>query len=142
MSAEFKELNDLAKALSPSERKKLARRLGMTMRRNATQRIKRNIDPDGDAHVARKPQKYGKNKKKMFQQLSKARRLKLTVSTNRVVMTYKNGLDAYIAGVHQKGEKAKVNKTTHVKYPVRMLFGFSKKDMDALEKDFIDHLGF
>ncbi len=142
MRAEFKELNELVKALSPSERKKLARQVGMTMRRNATHKIKRNIDPEGKAFEPRKPQKRSIKNGKMFKQLSKARRLKLMASSDRAVMTYKNSLDKYIAGVHQKGETAKVNQHTRVKYPVRELFGFSEKDSNELAQAIQKHLGF
>ncbi|GAA5097406.1 phage virion morphogenesis protein [Wohlfahrtiimonas larvae] len=144
MRADLEPLNDLIKALSPVERKKLAKKLGMQIRKNAGQRIKKNVDPDGNAFKARKPQKYAMKKGRMFKKLSQLRRMKINATSNSVTVRYKNGLDSYIAGVHQRGESARINKDSRVKhkYAVRQLFGINDKDTGEMATTITDHLGF
>ncbi|WP_158520500.1 phage virion morphogenesis protein [Wohlfahrtiimonas sp. G9077] len=144
MHADLGALQDLIKALSPVERKQLAKSLGMVVRRSAGQRIKKNIDPDGAAFVPRKPQKYSMKKGKMFKRLSQLRRLKITATDQGVNVRYKNALDGYIAGVHHFGESSIVNRKKRLKYkyPVRELFGITNDDQKALESAVKQHLGF
>lgn len=142
MNADMRDWNKLLAALSPNERKKLTRKLAMVQRRNAISRIKKNIDPDGNKFEKRKPQKYNVKKGKMMKKIGQARRMKIRATPNFATVTYKNGLDAYIAGVHQEGEEVKVNKHTKVKYPKRALYGFAKDDDKVLAKEVQKHLGF
>ncbi|MBS7819049.1 phage virion morphogenesis protein [Wohlfahrtiimonas chitiniclastica] len=144
MHADLGALQDLIKALSPVERKKLAKSLGMVVRRSAGQRIKKNVDPEGSAFVPRKPQKYSMKKGKMFKRLSQLRRLSIIATDQGVNVQYKSGLDGYIAGVHQFGKSSIVNRKKRLKhkYPVRELFGITNDDQKALEDAVKQHLGF
>ncbi|ATS50794.1 phage virion morphogenesis protein [Xanthomonas citri pv. fuscans CFBP 6996] len=125
--------------LQPGERRTLARKIGMELRRSQSQRIGRQQAPDGSPYAPRKQQlrqKSGRVKRaKMFAKLRQAKFLKVSASPNAVSVGFM-GRAARIARVHQEGLVGSVRKGgPKTRYEKRALLGYSQA-----EKNYISDL--
>ena len=130
--------------IAPAEQRKAAKAVGMALRRSQAQRIGRQLDPDGSPYAPRQRKLRGKSgrikRAAMFAKLKKAGRLKTGVQGNTATVGF-SGSDARIARVHQEGRADKVSKTgPTVRYPKRVLLGFSEADRALIRDTLIDHL--
>ncbi|OOF59355.1 phage virion morphogenesis protein [Rodentibacter myodis] len=134
-------LTALINNLSPQARRKLAKNIGQSLRKNQAARIARQQNPDGSAFEARKPRKhFGKKqgrikRKAMFAKLRTARHLKVRSNGNEVLVGF-NGSSAAIATVHQYGLKGTVDRKKGIKtkYAQRELLGFTEQDLELIEE--------
>lgn len=129
---------------TPAARKKLARKIGMDLRKNQSMRIASQTNPDGSGYTPRKnrPQlrsKKGRIKRKqslMFHKLKMSSRMRLQADASQVRISFLDRVSR-IAAIHHFGEKDRVSpKGPEVQYPARRLLGFSRTDeqliMDSL----------
>ncbi|ASK99960.1 phage virion morphogenesis protein [Xanthomonas citri] len=130
--------------LQEGERRKLARKIGTALRRSQSQRISKQLAPDGTPYAPRKQQlrdKAGRVKrKKMFAKLRQAKFLKVSASPNEVSVGFL-GRVSRIARVHQDGQTDRVRKDgPQARYAKRALLGFSPADHQAVRELLISHL--
>ncbi|MCM7236311.1 phage virion morphogenesis protein [Enterobacter bugandensis] len=136
-------LNGLVAALSPAARRKLAGKIAKELRKSQQQRIKQQKAPDGSPYQARKRQplraKTGRIKRAMFQKLRTSRYMKATGRENSAVVEF-TGKVQRIARIHHNGLLDKPDRNSHeIQYPVRRLLGFSKENVQFIEKITIEH---
>lgn len=151
---ELERLEDWAEtilaSLSPKERQKLLRRMGVKLRRNNAKRITRQVGPDGRRWTPRKSRpgkkREGKvaQKRKMLLGFRKARHMKVKASADMVSVGY-SGHAARIGRVHHYGLRDRLkakgeNKGPLVKFAERKLLGLSLKDRDELGEMILAHL--
>ena len=150
MVNDFNALESWAKSilqsLSPAERKKLFRAMGVELRKANQKRIGSQTDPQGNEWEPRKPKKtkpQGKvaGKKKMMLGLRQAKHLKLQANANGVAIGFE-GKNAKIARVHHYGlrDKPSAQARIAVQYPERQLLGLSQADRQAIEDVLLKHL--
>lgn len=146
--AELTALNDWCDALlaklTPTERRKLAGKIATELRRSNSERIARNVSPDGEAFAPRKPSKLRQQKgairARMFTKLKTARRIKAGASTDAATVGF-IGRTARIAGEHHYGLKALHQPTSStIDYPKRPLLGISEEDNSSLAGLLLAHL--
>jgi len=132
----------LLQRLSTTQRRKLTRTIAVGLRRRQAERIKAQRNPDGTPYAKRKPRKTNKRgriKKRsaMFTKLRQFRHMKITSDSDSAAV----GKDATIAGIHQRGELARVAPGGPLyQYPVRKLLGFSDDDREWLLDVLQNHL--
>lgn len=143
-------LNDwaapLLTALSRTQVRQLARKLGQELRRSQSARIARQREPDGTPYTPRKPQRRIKppsgriRKQLMFSKLRMARHLKVIPTSDGVDVGFV-GRDGTIATVHQLGLVDAVTPSgPRVRYPQRTLLGLTPEDRKMIETLLLDHL--
>ena len=124
--------------LTPAERRRIARKIGMDLRKANAKRITANVQPDGSPMPARKLKK-GKGalrRARMFRKLRLNRNIKVKPNGDGVSVGFE-GTTAHTARVHQYGlydfvGRTKSGKTVRGKYPRRVLLGFGPDDMDLI----------
>lgn len=147
---------ELLAKLTPAQRRKVARAVGTGLRRANADRIAAQQNPDGSAYTPRKkPAKSlrarkGKIRRRakaakagpMFRRLRTAAFLKVETSDAEVSVGFPAGAGR-IARVHQDGLRDKVARTPkapEIKYPQRILLGFTDEDRRNLLDLVLEHL--
>jgi phage virion morphogenesis protein len=132
--------------LAPSGRRKVAQAIATQLRRSQQQRIKAQLDPDGQPFVERKARKDLRGKKgrikqaAMFAKLRTSRWLKARATPSAATVAFV-GHAARIAAVHQYGEVDNVSPNgPRVRYAQRRLLGFTGHDRAMIRDTLIDHL--
>ncbi|NLC24649.1 MAG: phage virion morphogenesis protein, partial [Oxalobacter sp.] len=103
--------------VSPAERRKLGRKIGVDLRRGQSARIASQRNPDGSGYAPRKRQKRISSQKgrlkrqraQMFQRLRMLRNMQIQADENQVSISFISRLSR-IASVHQHGLKDRVSK--------------------------------
>lgn len=139
---------ELAK-LSPARRRRIARKIGMEIRKANAKRIAENIQPDGSAMQARKARKLAAGKGaikrgRMFRKMRLARSFKVNPSANGVSVGFE-GPVAHTARAHHYGlidfvGRTEVGKSVRAKYPERVLLGFAAEDLQMVENTVLEML--
>jgi phage virion morphogenesis protein len=115
------------------------------LRKSQQQRIAQQQNPDGSAFEPRKGGKLRAKKGRikrgaMFAKLRKAKYLKARGDGDTATVEF-TGHAAGIAAVHQYGRADKVNKQgTVVRYPRRVLLGFSAADRELVREQILAQL--
>ncbi|CAD7734469.1 hypothetical protein LMG31886_38910 [Xanthomonas hydrangeae] len=122
--------------LQPGERRTLARKIGMELRRSQSQRIGRQQAPDGTPYAPRKQplrDKSGRVKrKKMFTKLRQTKFLKVSASPNEVSVGF-IGRVSRIARVHQEGQEGRVRPGgPRALYAKRVILGLTTEERNAI----------
>lgn len=133
--------------LSPAQRIRAARQVGMALRRSQSKRIAAQREPDGSSYTPRSPassqfrQKAGAIKRRtMFARLRTTRFLKVEASAQEIGVGFM-GRAASIARTHQNGARRQSRRTGRTyTTPKRELLGFSDSDIDTLRDTLLDHL--
>lgn len=132
--------------LEPGERGKLARSIGLELRRNQQKRIMAQENPDGTKFAPRKQRnlrgKQGRIKRKltMFKKLRTATYLKVRGDANAVTVGF-TGRIARIARVHQFGLKDRAERgAPDVRYEQREVLGLTESDIDVIRDSLLSHL--
>lgn len=135
--------------LKPAERSKVARKIGIMLRRANARRIAANVQPDGSAMEPRRPQKDRRGrlrarKGRMFAKTGKLRNMRVRPSPDGVEVDFAR-LVAGTAAVHHFGLIDKVDgripNSIRVRYPARRLLGFSPADREAIMDEVIRWVG-
>lgn len=134
-------LDGLLLRLGPGERRKLALKVGQSLRRSNARRIAANVEPDGGKMAPRKPRKGrdGKpiRKSRMFRRLRMARNMKIKATPDSVELNFGGGSAQRIAEIHHDGEvglvgRTRDGRTIRARYEARRLLGFGDDDMDMV----------
>jgi phage virion morphogenesis protein len=143
MPEDFQELEKtlmaLSLGLSDSERKKMAIKAAQALRKSNANRIRKNIDPEGNPfpkRINKLKTKSGKRRRgvRMFQKLRELRHLRFKADQDGLEIGFTGGT-AIIARIHHEGQTAYVNKPKSdrkVQYKVRRLLGVNSADEEAL----------
>jgi len=127
-------------SLSPASQKKLARRIGIIVRRSNQKNITKQQGPNGEKWAPRKSRsRHGQvaKKRKMMMGLRKARRMRIDVNSEGVRIGFR-GRNAQIAAVHQYGERDQVAQDgPTIEYPVRPVLGFSDDLLSEIEDEIL-----
>lgn len=122
--------------LTPAARRRAAKAIATALRKSQQQRIAQQQNPDGSPFEPRKAQpgklrrKRGRLKRAaMFAKLRRPKYLKARGDGDTATVEFA-GHAAAIARVHQTGGMDKVNKRILVRYPRRVLLGFSAADRE------------
>lgn len=134
--------------LQPAQRTRLARAIGTALRRSQGQRIARQRNPDGSPYAPRRTRARVRDKagrirraRAMFAGLRKARHFIVRAGPDSVAVGF-IGRTARIARVHQEGlVDAVAPGGPRVRYPRRVLLGFTDADRDRIRHLLIEHLG-
>ncbi|MGO2507146.1 MAG: phage virion morphogenesis protein [Psychrobacter alimentarius] len=115
----------IASQLDSKERKKINRAIAVELRAANRERIRAQIDPDGDRFVS--PLKSSNSP--MFRELTKARHLKFKAADRYSQIGFK-GSAARIARIHHEGQRSTVRPDSSKKfpYPARELIGVANAD--------------
>lgn len=137
-------LSPLIAALSPQQRRGLARKVGQGLRRSQAARIAAQRAPDGSAYTPRKPQPLrkepGRIRGAMFAKLRLARNLKVLPDDVGVAVGFL-ARTGRIARVHQEGQEDKVAPDgPSIRYPARVLLGFTHEEREMLRDLVLNHL--
>lgn len=137
-------LDPLINGLSHSEKNKLFKSLGGSLRKRQSDRIKSQGNPDGSQFAPRQKRitknTQVKSKKAMFLKLRQARHLKIKTTAEGVAVGF-SGRAARIAEIHQGGLLARVMPGGSLfQYPARKLLGFSRDDRDYILEKLQQHL--
>lgn len=146
MSDDLTQINDLAAALlqrvSAADRRKLLRATARDVRKSQSDRIARQIQPDGQPFAPRKapgsgtrrPRKGQLRSKMMFRKLRMARFLKAGATDGEAWIGF-TGRAAAIARVHQDGlDDSPTRGAKKVRYARRVLLGLTGQE----EEQFVD----
>lgn len=135
-------LEGLMLRLSDGERRKLALKVGRSLRRSNAARIAANKEPDGGAMAPRKPRKGRDGKpirsnKRMFRRIRMARNLRIKATPDSVEVNFGGGAIEKIAAIHHDGQVGTVGRTRdgrtiRARYEARQLLGFGGEDMDMV----------
>jgi len=128
-------------SVAPAQRRRIARKIGMALRKANAKRIADNVQPDGAAMEPRKPRKLkagkgGIKRGRMFRKLRLARNMKVKPTANGVSVGFE-GLVAHAARAHQYGLTDFVGRTPkgdpiRTRYAQRVLIGFTPEDRDTI----------
>ncbi len=135
----------LLSKLEPGAQRRLATKIGTTLRRNQIERIKRQQNPDGSSFAARRPRlarsRQGAIRRgAMFGKMSNTRFLKVQNTPDGVAVGF-FGRVARIARVHQEGLADDVVSGGPVyQYPARQLLGFTAADRDMIRDMLLEQL--
>lgn len=137
-------LTALLANISPQQRRKLAKNIGIQLRKNQQARIMQQKNPDNSDFEPRKLQKYPKGRvkgKAMFAKLRTAKYFKVRSNANEVSVGF-SGNSGEIANIHQYGRKGLVRTKPEIrkKYAQRELLGFADKDMELIENLVLEQL--
>lgn len=134
--------------VSPVERRRLSRKIGLDLRRSQSVRIASQRNPDGTDYVPRKNQKRIRNNKgrlkrmraEMFPRLKMVSRMNLKTDQDQISISFLEKVSR-IARVHQLGLKDRVSKNgPDAQYPARRLLGFSQTDEQLIRDSILKHL--
>lgn len=130
--------------LQPAERRGLARRIGLELRRSQQLRIAAQQNPDGTRYAPRKPQlrqRRGEIRRgAMFAKIRQAKHLKLQADASQISVGF-FGRVARIARVHQEGLSDRVSRGgPQVRYERRQLLGFTDRDREMIRDALLEHL--
>lgn len=136
--------DDLIAALSPVQRKALAKDIAKYLRPAQTRRIAAQLNPDGSPYEPRKPQirhRIGKIRRTMFAKLRTSKYLKTQATADGATLSFTGGVE-HMALVHQLGLRDVVNRITgkEATYPARELLGMTDDDKAALRALITTHL--
>lgn len=135
--------------INPQQRRNLAKKIGMQLRKSQSERIAKQQNPDGSAYEPRKVQRQAKRakgrvkRKAMFAKLRTARFLKVWSNSDEISVGYAGNRTntAYVASVHQYGLTVKIGRNLKkYKYPQRELLGFTDKDLEMIEELVVEQL--
>lgn len=136
----------LLAALTGPERRRLAREVGQALRRSQSTRIAAQLNPDGSRFDPRKAQpsqarqQKGKIRRSMFTKLRTARLLKILLDADGVSIGF-TGRTSRIARVHQDGQADEVRPGgPKVRYPQRVLLGFTDADHELIRDLILQHV--
>lgn len=134
----------LVSALAPAARAVLAKAIATQLRQSQMKRIAAQLNPDGSAFEARKPQLRHQKKNLragMFGKLRTAKYLKANGTAEGAIVSFTRDVER-IARVHQFGLLDRVSRKTEleVEYPERRLLGVSSEDETSLAHLIADHL--
>ncbi|PID61706.1 MAG: phage virion morphogenesis protein [Gammaproteobacteria bacterium] len=125
--------------LSPSERKKLMRKIAQNLAKANRQRMAKQQSPDGETWQERKPQRDAKsNRNKLFVKLRQAKSLRKRVQGNRIIVGF-NGSAGRIARIHHYGLRERLQ-YGEADYPVRELIGIIDDDKKMTEQTILGHI--
>lgn len=134
--------------VSPPERRRLSRKIGLDLRRSQSARIALQRNPDGTGFTPRKNRKRIRNNKgrlkrmraDMFPRLKMVSRMNLKTGQDQISISFLDKI-ARIANVHHFGLKDRVSKNgPEVQYPARRLQGFSQSDEQLIRDAVLKHL--
>lgn len=136
-------LGRFAFGLTPRERKRLASKIGQSLRRSNAARIAKNVEPDGKAMEPRKP-RAGKTGRTMFPNLRRARVLKIRPTADGVEIGFR-GQAQSVAQTHHFGEldavgRARDGRIIRTRYAERRLLGVGPDDEEAVLAAIETHL--
>lgn len=130
--------------------RKIARKIGLALRRINAARIAANIQPDGTAMEPRKPRPLRDRKKdrikkkgRMFPRIKLTRNINVDADADQVELTF-NGKVAKTAEVHHFGLRDRVARfrgAPQYRYPARELLGFGAADDDIVLATVLDGVG-
>lgn len=128
--------------LEPGARRKMAMKIGRSLRRSNAARIAANKEPDGKKMVPRKLRKKRdgtiiRNKAKMFRRIKMAQNLQIRATPDSVELDFGGGAIEKIAAIHHDGQVGSVGRTKdgrliRARYEARRLLGFGNEDMDLV----------
>lgn len=118
--------------MAPARRRILIRKILHELRQSNLQRMRKNINAQGDPWEERKKH----SPKKMMRGLAKPKRMQLTANADSGYVGFGDNL---IARVHHYGllDKVSANGPT-VKYPQRQLMGISEEDEHSIMQKLVD----
>lgn len=140
MSEDLRALDDwlapLLANIDPSARRRLARDLARTLRRQQQQRIAAQLNPDGSRFEARKAtlrDRRGKIRRgAMFAKIRTATHLRIDASADEASVGFA-GRVARIASVHQLGLRDRVRPGgPEVQYAQRRLLGLTETEREGI----------
>jgi phage virion morphogenesis protein len=138
----------LLNKLQPAQRRALARKVAIDLRRANAKRIAEQVGPDGTPFTARKNRKefraksgrIKRQKAAMFAKLRTATYLKVEASSDHAAVGFV-GKIARVARVHHEGLSDKVApRGPSYRYPARSLLGFSMMDETLIRELILSHL--
>lgn len=136
-------IQPLIENLSMGERAKLAQTIGRDLRKNQSNRITSQKNPDGSGYSPRRTrlrEKKGKIRRNMFEKLKNNSNLKLRTSAEKISLGF-IGRVSRIARVHQYGLRDRVAQRGKIfEYPKRELLGFSVKDIQLIKDSILNHI--
>lgn len=137
----------IAERFGDGNMRKIARKIGLALRRTNAERISRNVEPDGSAMEPRKPRPLRDQKKdrirkkaRMFPRIRLARNMNIDADADQVELTF-NSKVAKTAEVHHFGLRDRVARfrgAPQVRYPVRELLGFGAADEEIILATVLD----
>lgn len=146
----------IAQQLEPKARRRLTRALGVQARKDQSQRIGAQKNPDGSRYAPRKRPdpirgRGGKVRQRaeaaktgpMFRRLRQAGLLKARSDADSASVGFPSNQTSRIARVHQDGKRDKVSRrpgAPEVQYAQRILLGFSDEDKGRLMDLVLAHL--
>ena len=135
--------DDLLASMEPAARRKLAGEMARTLRTSQVQRIRANLQPDGNPMAPRKPQpklkkNRGRLRRKMFFKISNPAWLKARANEHQAVVEFV-GTANRLATIHQYGLKDRI-KGREIRYPTRELLGITHQEVERLEELLLAHL--
>lgn len=137
-------LAGLITALSPQSRKSLAVAVSKRLRASQQRNIKRQQASDGTPYAPRKtPLRNTKRlrDRAMFSKLRTARYMKAKGSGDDAVVEFVGRVQR-MANVHHYGLRDRPTPNSEaVKYEARPLLGFSKEDIEQIQRAILEHLG-
>lgn len=131
--------------MAPGERRRAASAVAMGLRRSQATRIARQQNPDGTAYAPRKPRpalrgKAGRIRRGMFARLRTATWLRQRATPDAAVVEFAGRVQR-IARVHQEGLVDAVGpRGPRVRYPQRVLLGFTREDGAMIRDLLLRHL--
>lgn len=131
--------------LRPAERRRVNRAVALELRRNESQRIALQRQPDGSPFAPRHAPKNlrgkkGKIRRAMFAKLRTARHIRIDATDTDAVVGY-TGRAARIAIIHQEGRTDRPGPgQSPVRYPRRRLIGFTRKSRERVLETLAQHL--
>lgn len=133
----------LLASMEPAARRQLAGEMARTLRASQAQRIRANIQPDGNPMDPRKPQPKlkqgrGRLRRKMFFKISNTTWLKARASEQQAVVEFV-GTANRLATIHQYGLKDRI-KGREIRYPARELLGITSLEVEKLEELLLIHI--
>lgn len=133
----------LLASMEPAARSQLAGEMARTLRASQAQRIRANLQPDGNPMAPRKPQpklkkNRGRLRRKMFFKISNHSWLKARANEHQAVVEFV-GTANRLATIHQYGLKDRI-KGREISYPARELLGITEQERDQLETTLLAHL--
>jgi phage virion morphogenesis protein len=134
-------LDGLMLRLSPGARRKLATKIGQSLRRSNAKRIAANKEPDGSAMAPRRPRIGPDGKEvrrgRMFRRLRLARNMRIRATPDSVELNFGGGKAQRVAETHHDGDvdtvgRTRDGRTIRARYEARRLLGFGDDDMDMV----------
>jgi len=133
----------LVARLSPAARNKVLRDVAVAIRRANSERMGREVGPDGDPWEPRKPQRdrAGKVRRaaKMMRGLRRVRRMPIRTQGGEATLAF-TGRARRIAAVHHFGGVDQVTEGVKADYPARPLLGIAPEDLPLVRDILLRHL--